>query len=90
MSSVDQSKSEQKINMTSMKTKKLVKRKTKSNYIKRIVLSRAAMMIFESLRIYESKQRGSEEDNTTIREHRNTSSASAENVETKRSDGILI
>ena len=40
--------------------------KIKSKYIGRIVLSRAAMEKVETLRICESKRRGSEEDNTTI------------------------
>ena len=54
------------------------------------MLYRATTVKVESLRIYESKRWGSEEDNTTIRGLCNTSSAMANNVETKHFDRILI
>ena len=75
-----------KINMTSVKTKKIGQVENKTNYIGRIVLSRAVTAKVESLRIRESKRRGSEDNHTTIGELRNTSSATTENIETKCSD----
>ena len=56
--------------------------KKKSNYIGKIVLTKAATAKAESLRIYESKWRGSEEDNTTFGKLHNTSFTMVEGVET--------
>ena len=46
-----------------------------------LVFSKAATTKAESLEIYESKQRGSGEDHTTIVEIHNTSSATTEGIE---------
>ena len=78
---VDQSKSGEKINMTSAKTKHWSSRKP-TNYIGGIVLSKAPTVKSERLRICELKEWESEEENLTIGKLGNTFSATIENIET--------